>query len=187
MSSYFPVYLDLKDKEVLVIGGGRVATRKVKTLLEFTKNITIVSPKVTEELKNLIKEKKIKWIDRKFKPSDLKDKFLVVVAVDDIKLQKRVFNLCEKRGILCNSVDSPKYCNFIFPSIIKRGDLVISISTSGKVPALSRALREKIEECLPENIEEIMKELEIIRKSEEKGEERQKKLLRLARELLKNF
>jgi len=187
VSNYFPAYVDLKGKDILVIGGGRVATRKVKKLLEFTENITVVSPEVTKELEKLIRKRKLKWIKRKFKPLDLKGRFLVIVAVDDIRLQKRVFELCEKKRILCNSVDSPKYCNFIFPSIIKKGDLLISISTSGKVPALSRVLREKIEECLPKNVENIMKKLVNVRESEEKGEERQRKLLRLARDLLKDF
>jgi len=187
VSSYFPAYVNLEGKKVLVVGGGKVATRKVKNLLKFTKNITIVSPKATKELETLIKKEKLKWLRRRFKPRDLKEKFLVIVAVDNVKLQKRIYELCERKGILCNSVDSPDYCNFIFPSIIKRGDMVISISTSGKVPALSRALREKLEGCIPENVEEILKELEKIRKSEEKGKERQKKLLKLARKFLKDF
>ncbi len=182
--AYFPVFLDLRNKKVLIVGGGNVATRKVKNLLPFTKDITIVSPKVTKELKELINKNYLRWLRRKFRTSDLKGANLVIVAVDDLKLQKRIFKLCEKRKILCNAVDSPEFCNFIFPSIIKRGDLVLALSTSGKVPALARALREKLEDCIPENVEEILKELEALRRSLPKGERRQKLLLELARKLI---
>lgn len=181
---FFPAFIDLKDKKVLIVGGGKVATRKVKSILNFTKNVKIVSPKITAELKSLIENENLKWVKRKFKNTDLKGIDLVIVAVDDLKLQKRIFKICEKRKILCNSVDSIEYCNFIFPSLIIKGDLVIGISTSGKVPALSRALREKIEKCIPENVDKILEKLEEIRKSEEKGKERQEKLLKLARELI---
>ncbi|WP_461829960.1 precorrin-2 dehydrogenase/sirohydrochlorin ferrochelatase family protein [Aquifex sp.] len=182
--AYFPVFLDLRNRKVLIVGGGKVATRKVKNLLPFTKDITVLSPKVTKELKELIDKYDLRWLRRRFRASDLRGVHLVIVAVDDIKLQKRIFRLCEKRGILCNAVDSPEFCNFIFPSIIKRGDLILALSTSGKVPALSRALREKLEECIPENIEEILKELERLRSSLPKGKERQRLLLELARKLL---
>ncbi len=181
---FFPAFIDLKDKKVLIVGGGKVATRKVKSILNFTKNVKIVSPKITAELKSLIENENLKWVKRKFKNTDLKGIDLVIVAVDDLKLQKRIFKICEKKKILCNSVDSIEYCNFIFPSLIIKGDLVIGISTSGKVPALSRALREKIEKCIPENVDKILEELEKIRKSEKKGKERQEKLLKLARELI---
>ena len=185
--AYFPLFVDISKKNVLVVGGGNVGTRKVKNLLSFTKNITIVSPRITKELEELVRENNLKWVKRRFRPIDLKEKDIVIVAVNDLKLQKRIYGLCKKKRILCNAVDSPDYCNFIFPSLIKRGNLVIGISTSGKVPALSRALREKLEECIPENIEEIMKKLEEIRSSEKKGTERQKKLLYLARKFLQNF
>ncbi len=182
--AYFPVFLDLRNRKVLVVGGGKVATRKVKNLLPFTQNITIVSPKVTKELKELIDDYGLRWLRRRFRTLDLRNAGLVIVAVDDLKLQRRVFRLCEKRGILCNAVDSPEFCNFIFPSIIKRGDLILALSTSGKVPALSRALRERLEEFIPENVEEILKELESLRSSLPKGEKRQRLLLELARKLL---
>ena len=180
----FPAFIDLSDKEVLVVGGGRVAKRKIDKILEFTKNVTVVAPRVVKDVRELAKKGIIKLRKRKFLTSDLKGKALVIVAVDDLKLQERVFELCNKKGILCNSVDSPKLCNFIFPSLIVRGDVVVGISTSGKAPALSGRLRELIESCMPEDIEETLKYLEYIRSSMEKGEERQRKLVELARELV---
>jgi len=160
---FFPAFIDLSDKKVLVVGGGKVATRKVKNLLNFTQNITIVAPKISEELQKVAKEKGLKIKRRRFLTSDLKGKDLVIVAVDDVKLQRRIFKFCERRKILCNAVDSPEYCNFIFPSLIVKGELVIGISTSGKVPALSRRIRELIETHLPEDIDRILEDIAIER------------------------
>ena len=181
---YFPFFIDLKDKKVLVVGGGKVATRKVEKLLSFTENITVVAPKVTETIKRLAKEGKITLKRRRFLVSDLKDAFAVIVAVDSLELQRRIFKLCEKRGILCNSVDSPDYCNFIFPSLVVKGDLVIGISTGGKVPALSKRVREIIEDCLPEDVDKVLEEIARLRKSLKKGEKRQELIKKLVEEKL---
>ncbi|NPB07616.1 MAG: bifunctional precorrin-2 dehydrogenase/sirohydrochlorin ferrochelatase [Aquificae bacterium] len=178
--AYFPLFVDLSDKKVLVVGGGKVATRKVKNLLRFTGHVTVVSPKVSPAIKKLTEEGKVRWIRRRFRPVDLKGTDLVIVAVDDRKLHERIYRLCRKRKILCNSVDSPEYCSFIFPSFILRGDLVVGLSSSGKVPALSRALREKLEEILPQELGELLYELEEKRKEGVRGKE----LLELARKRL---
>ena len=183
--AYFPLFINLEGKKILVVGGGKVGTRKVKSLLPFGCSIKVVSPTFSKELLTLGKTKRIELVRRKFRPSDLKDVDIVIVAVDNLKLQERIYRLCEKRRILCNSVDSLEFCNFIFPSVIRKGDIVIGISTSGKVPALSRALREKLEKCIPKNIEEILEELSKLRSSMKKGKERQKRLLMEARKKLK--
>ena len=180
----FPIFVDLSKKRVLVVGGGRVATRTVKSLLRFTENITVVAPKVSRELEELHREGRIRLKRRRFLSQDLKGTDVVIVAVDNVKLQERIYRLCEKRGILCNSVDSPELCNFIFPSLVVRGELVIGISSSGKVPALSKRIREIIERCLPENIEEVLEELSRERESMKKGEERQRRITELVDRLL---
>jgi len=179
---YFPLFVDLTDKRILVVGGGKVATHKVKKLLQFGAKITIVAPKVSNELKKLQKERKIKIKRRRFLTGDLKNKDLVVVATDDIKLQERIYKLCTKKGILCNTVDVPEYCSFIFGSTIVRGDLVVAITTSGKAPALSKELRKYLERVLPEDIENLLKELHKLRKKLPKGTKRQKLLTKLAKE-----
>ncbi len=181
----FPAYVNLSDKHALVVGGGKVATRKVEKLLSFTRNITIVAPKIRPELRKLAKEKGLKVRRRIFIPSDLRDKFLVIVAVDNIALQEKIFKLCQKRGVLCNSVDSPDYCNFIFPSLIVKDELVIGINTGGQAPALSKRIREILETCLPENIEEILKRVAEERNRHPKGEERQRMIIELVDELLR--
>ena len=182
----FPAFIDITGKTVIVVGGGRVATRKVEKLLSFGPRITVISPKITEELQKLYLSKKIVWKKRKFLMNDLKGAYMVVVAVDNIRLQERVFSYCNKRGILCNSVDSPDYCNFVFPALVVRGDLVIGVSTSGKVPALSSFVRQRIEEVLPKDIDKLLEEAHLLRSSMVKGEERQRFIKNFLREKMKD-
>jgi siroheme synthase-like protein len=172
----FPAFIDLKDKEVLVVGGGKVATRKVQKLLPFGAKIEVVSPRITKELQGLFLAGRISWKKRKFLIKDLRSAYMVVVAVDSIGLQRMVFNYCSKRKILCNAVDSPDYCNFIFPALVHKGDVVIGISTSGKVPALSALLREKIEECIPKDVDKLLEDAYRLRSSMKKGNRRQRVL-----------
>ena len=181
---YFPVFVDLKDKEVVVVGGGKVAERKIEKLLLFEPRIRVISPKITEGIRELYNQRKIELTLKKVRLADIKRAFMVIVAVDDIRLQKRLYQYCKKKGILCNSVDSIDYCSFIFPALVVKGDVVIGISTSGKVPALSRAIREYIEGSLPQNIEDIKQTLEDMRKSLPKGKERQEIITHLALKFL---
>ena len=182
--SNFPLFIDLSDKNVLVIGGGKVASRKVKVLLSFTDRITVVDPKPHPEILQLIKQKGLKLKRRKFLTQDLKSADLVIVAVNNLSLQKRVFSLCKKKKIPCNSVDSPRFCTFIFPSIVKKGDLVVGVSTGGRAPSVSAKVRKIIENCLPEDIDAILEEIARIRDKLPKGEKRQKFLKELTDELL---
>jgi len=176
--AYFPLFIDLKDKKVLVIGGGKVAERKVKVLLQFEPKISVVAKDVkSEEIKKLADSGFIKLYERPFSLADIDFKDLVIVAVDDLNLQKKVYEECVKRRIPVNSVDSVDYCSFIFPSIIKEDEIVIGISTSGKAPALSRRLRKLIKDCLPKDIKSILKEVISLRESLPKGRERQKILV----------
>ena len=183
--AYFPLFIDLQDKKVLVVGAGEVALRKIEKLLPFNPKITVVAKKVKQEkVYKLAKEKKINLIERPFSFEDLKEKDLVIVAVDDINLQKQIYEYCKDKKIPVNSVDSPKFCSFIFPAYIKKADLIIGVSTSGKAPALAGKLKKTLEECLPENIEVILDQLEEIRKKLPKGKERQKLIKEKLTELL---
>jgi len=185
--SYFPALIKLEDKKILVIGGGKIATDKISHILDFTKNITIIAPKINNKVEDFIKTYSLEFKKREYKDGDIDGSDLVVVATDDLKLQKRVFLECEKRNILCNSVDSIDYCNFIFPSYIKRGDLVISFSTSGSSPSLSKYLRRAFERLLPKDIESFLQELKRVRKTHPKGKERQKILDKKAKEYIDKF
>lgn len=174
--SFFPAFIKLENRKVLVIGGGKIAGDKISHLLDFTKDITIISPKIDENVKNMIEKNRLVYIDREYKKGDIKNFYIVIVAADDIELQKRVYLECQEKRILCNSVDSIEYCDFIFPSYTKRGDLIIAISTSGASPAFSKYLRRAIESLIPKNIENILNELKNIRSTLPKGKERQKLL-----------
>jgi precorrin-2 dehydrogenase/sirohydrochlorin ferrochelatase len=116
----------------------------VKTLLTCGAQVTIVSPDVSELLKELIKKQLITLHQRPYRSADLEGMFIVIGATDDDKLNHQISTDAERQNILCNIVDQPQDCNFILPSIISRGDLTISISTSGKSPALAKKLRKDL-------------------------------------------
>ncbi|WP_200763999.1 precorrin-2 dehydrogenase/sirohydrochlorin ferrochelatase family protein [Nitrosophilus alvini] len=174
--SFFPALLKLDKSKILVIGGGKIAGDKIGHLLDFTSNITVIAPKIDRNTQNLIEKGDITLLKREYKKGDIKGFDIVIVAVDDINLQKEIYEECQNERILCNSVDSVDYCDFIFPSYIKRGPLVIAFSTSGFSPALAKYLRRAIEKLIPENITEFLLEMKEIRKKLPKGKERQKLL-----------
>ena len=122
-----------------------MGTRKVMTLLACGANVTVVSTDATEELHQLSKNGEIKLKERPFQTTDLDDRFLVIGATDNQELNFNIHAEAERRGLLCNIADRPKACNFILPSIINRGDLIIAISTSGKSPAFAKKLRKHLE------------------------------------------
>ena len=146
MQHLFPVNLNLRDRKCLIVGGGRVAERKVRSLLQCEADIWIVSPELTDELVKLVQEDKITHINRHYKIEDLDDCFLVVSAVDDREVNSRVAHECFQRNIPINVVDDPVRCTFTVPSVLRRGPLCISVSTTGKSPLLARKIREQLEE-----------------------------------------
>ncbi len=142
---YYPVNLDIRHQSCLVVGGGAVGTRKVKTLLDCGAAVTVVSPEVTSPLSVLAAENRISLKLRPYRASDLDGVFLVIGATDSRDLNRAIHDDARKQGKLCNIADQPDLCNFILPSVIERGDLIIALSTSGKSPALARRLRKQIE------------------------------------------
>lgn len=146
MPVYYPVYLNLENKRCLVVGGGEVAERKVLTLLEAGAGVMVISPRLTARLRELVRQQRITWLERGYQKGDLKDCFLVIGATDDRKLHKQLTAEADQYNLLINIVDVPEYCNFIVPSTVKRGDLLISISTGGKSPALAKKIRRQLEQ-----------------------------------------
>jgi len=147
--NYLPIFVDLKSKNVLVIGAGEVAFHKIMLLLQAKAIVNIISKEICLEIKILLDQKKINWISKEFKNIYLNKVFLVIVATNDKDFNKKIFQLCNDRSLLVNVVDDKKKCSFIFPSIVNRSPIVISISSSGTAPVLIRLLREKIESILP--------------------------------------
>ena len=142
---YYPIHLDIKNRNCLIVGGGAVGTRKVTTLLECGARVTVVSPDPTPQLTQLASEGSITLKKRAYRSDDLSGMFLVIGATDDESLNRQISKDAGRAHILCNIADCPEVCNFILPSIVRRGDLVITISTSGKSPALAKHLRQKLE------------------------------------------
>ena len=136
---------NIKKRNCLVVGGGAVGTRKVNTLLECGAKVGVVSPEPTQQLTKLASEGAISLERRAYRSSDLDGIFLVIGATDDEALNQQISSDAERRNTLCNIADRPDKCNFILPSIVRREDLVITVSTSGKSPALAKKLRKTLE------------------------------------------
>lgn len=143
---YYPIFLDIRNKPCVVIGGGDVAERKVVSLLSAGARVTVVSPDFTVNLAGMGEDGKILLIKRPYQEGDLKGAFLAYAATDDEEINKRISLEAEAKGVLLNVVDEPEMCDFIVPSVVERGALSIAISTGGASPALSKRLRMEMEE-----------------------------------------
>jgi precorrin-2 dehydrogenase/sirohydrochlorin ferrochelatase len=161
---YYPINLDIRNRNALVVGGGGVGSRKVKTLLSCGARVTVVSREVSDPLKDLAASGKIKLEQRSYRSADLDGMFLVIGATNDEKLNRRISSDAEQLNTLCNIADRPEVCNFILPSIVQRDDLVIAISTSGKSPALAKKLRKTLETQFGEEYGVLLKLMGAIRK-----------------------
>ncbi len=143
---YYPIFLDVESRACLVVGGGEVGARKVKTLLECGGMVGVVSPEVVPWLEEKIQQGVVELKGSHYEESQLDGCFLVIAATDDMALNCRIARDADKRGLLCNVVDYPQEGNFILPSLVQRGALTVAISTSGKSPALARQLRQDLEQ-----------------------------------------
>ena len=160
---YYPIHLDIRNRGCLVVGGGSVGTRKVMTLLACGAKVTVVSPVVTKRLREWAESGSISLKARLYQSQDLSGMFLVIGATDDETLNRRISSDAERLNILCNIADRPEVCNFILPSIVQRDDLVITISTSGKSPALSKKLRKTLEDQFGEEYGDFLRLMGAIR------------------------
>jgi precorrin-2 dehydrogenase/sirohydrochlorin ferrochelatase len=142
---YYPVFWDIADKKCVVVGGGEVAARKVKRLLDCGAKVSVISPELNSELATLKKDNRISYIPSEYDSKGIDGATLVIGATDDEKTNAAVSQDATARGIPVNIVDDPQKCDFILPSIVERGDLVIAIGTGGNSPALARHLREELE------------------------------------------
>ena len=143
--SYYPLFLDIAQKPCIVLGGGKVAERKVKMLLRFGAQVKVISPDVTNALRLLAQKGKIHIAMRRYRAADLCNASLVFAATDDEKINNRIRDDAGRAKVPVNVVDDPDLCDFIVPSIIKKGPVVVAISTSGMLPLLSKKLRQEME------------------------------------------
>ena len=149
---YLPLFAELKQRPVLVIGGGEIAERKIKFLLRAQAQVQVVAETLSPALADLAARQALSWRATEFSDSLVDDVFLVIAATEDEALNQRVFAAANARYRLVNVVDNQALCSFVFPSIVDRSPLLVAISSSGKAPVLSRILREKIEALLPTNL-----------------------------------
>jgi siroheme synthase-like protein len=145
MNPYYPLFLNVKAMKCIVIGGGLIALRKVKDLLEHYADITVVSPYICKGIDELSAQGKIRVLKRKYQMGDLEGSYLAVVAAGDRSLNKKIVNEAKEKKVLLNIVDDPELSDFIVPSVVHRGDISIAVSTGGKSPALARKIRAGLE------------------------------------------
>jgi siroheme synthase-like protein len=154
---YYPIYLDLKDRAVLVVGGGTIAEGKTRQLVEAGARVRVVSPALTPNLSGLAARGVIEHAPGCFKKDDLKDVLLVISATDDQGVNEEVARLAGELGLLCNVVDQPSLCNFITPALVTRGELQISVSTGGGSPSLAQRVKREIAALIGEEYGELLK------------------------------
>ena len=142
---YYPLFLNISGKKCIVVGGGRVAERKVERLLDCGAAVEVISQEMTPLLMDYCREGKIVHRKGEYKSAMLSGAFLVIAATNDGFVNRQVTKDARGRGVLVNIVDDPKQCDFIIPSLIKQGDLSIAISTGGKSPALAKKIRKDLE------------------------------------------
>ena len=156
MNTYYPVYIELRGQPCVVIGGGKIAEGKVEGLLAAHANVTVISPDLTAHLRELVEEKKITYFARAYQPGDLTGAFMVICATDQAEINHQVWQEASANRQLVNVVDDTPRCNFIAPSILRKGDLTIAISTSGKAPALAVRLKERLQRELGPEYERFL-------------------------------
>jgi siroheme synthase-like protein len=174
--AFFPFFADISKAHCLVVGGGRVAARKVEKLVPFGVNITVVAPTVSDEISQY---ESVTVISREFSKEYLQSADFVISATDDEKISEEIFKLCAEKNIPVNTVDDPEKCTFFFPALVSREDVTIGISTSGKSPLFARFLREQAENLLTEkNLAalDILSQLRPIIKKKVSGEHNRKLL-----------
>ncbi len=142
---YYPIFLNIRGKRCVVVGGGAVALRKVKALLEHEASVKVISPELCPELSQLAKSRAIQVLQRNYNGRDLQGVFIAIAATDDGEINNKVAEEARAKGVLVNVVDDSEHSDFIVPSQLRRGDITIAVSTAGKSPALARKIRTRLE------------------------------------------
>ena len=174
--AYFPAFIKLDNQKILIVGGGYIAYEKLDHLLDFTHDIEVIAMAFSDEMLRRMEAEGLKYEQRAYQKGDIKAFGMVVIAVDDIPLQAEIFEESKQYHCLCNAVDSVDYCDFIFPSYIKKGDLTIAVSTSGSSPAMAKHLRRYLQKMIPDGIGDFLAQMKLLRRTLPKGKERMKML-----------
>ena len=163
--SLFPIFLKMTGRPCLVIGAGNLAESKIESLRAAEAAVTVIAPYASPAIEGLAASGEVLWHAREYQAGDVApDTFLVVTATDVPEVNRAVYLEATSKSILCNAVDDPPYCDYYFPSIVKRGDLQIAISTAGASPALAQRLRKEINAALPLDVGAWLGELGNLRR-----------------------
>jgi precorrin-2 dehydrogenase / sirohydrochlorin ferrochelatase len=182
--SLFPIFLKLVARPCVVVGAGNIAESKIESLLAAEASVTVIAPEALPRVREWAEAGELRWKVREWREGDTDGAFLVVAATATNAVNRAVFAEASAAGILCNAVDDPPFCDFYFPSVVRRGELQIAISTAGESPALAQRLRKEINAQLPLDTGEWLMELGRLRREvtavEPVGEERKLLLHELA-------
>jgi precorrin-2 dehydrogenase/sirohydrochlorin ferrochelatase len=168
MNTLYPIFLKTENFNILIVGGGFVGTEKLSFILKNSPNanITVVAKEISDEIKSMVNgQLSIVLTEKPFEKSDLENKQLAIAATADKELNKAIYRAAKEKNILINVADTPELCDFYLGSIVTKGDLKIAISTNGKSPTLSKRIREFFEDILPENINDLILNLNDYRKT----------------------
>ncbi len=153
---FYPIFADVSRLRCVVIGGGPVAGRRVDGLLNAGAAVTIISPEITDRLRESVKKAAVRHLARSYLAGDLAKCDLVFLATDDVGVHHAALSEARSRGIWTNSADEPENCDFILPAVVRRGELMVAISTGGASPATTRAIREELESYLTADYAELV-------------------------------
>ena len=148
-ASLFPMFLKLEGRNCLVLGAGSVGEQKIRSLLDCGADIRVVATWATDAVKQWAQQHKLTLLEREYEPADLDNAYLVIAATSNVAVNHAVYREAQARGILCNVVDDPPYCDFYYGALVRRGHLQIAISTNGLSPALAQRIRKQFEEDFP--------------------------------------
>jgi precorrin-2 dehydrogenase/sirohydrochlorin ferrochelatase len=162
--SLFPIFLKLTGRRSVVIGAGHLAESKIASLRAADAAVTVIAPDVSDAITEQAESGELTLLRRSYQQGDLAGAFLVVAATDDPAVNRAVFAEATASGVLCNAVDDPPFCDFYFPSVVRRGDLQIAISTAGASPALAQRLRKELNAQLPLDLGDWLTDLGNLRR-----------------------
>ena len=146
---HLPIFINLKQKPVLVVGGGDIALRKINLLIKAQASVNCLSPLFCDGIASLSADKSVNLIQKSFEPDDIKNYSIIIASTDDSSVNSSISELAKKANIPVNVVDSPELSSFIMPSIVDRSPVIIAVSSAGKAPVLARIIRAKLETVIP--------------------------------------
>ena len=179
----FPIFLKLEGRRCLVVGGGQVGTQKIAGLLDAGAQVTVIDPSPAVSVREFLGAR-VAWHQRKYLPSDLDGVYLVIAATSDSTVNQQIYDEAQRRGILANVFDVPPLCDFYYPAVVRRGSLVVAVSSQGESPHLAQRVRDEISQALPDDLSEVVKHIGEERRRILREHEPGQKRLQLLRDLV---